>query len=165
MTRMKVTDWYNNASEPKKNIFLLGIVTAIGFAATFIFFFMNNPGVPLGWLFGSAIEIVCYITIVKGTTFLLDPNKLNRKRGFLAPLFMVLRLALYAGGLVLGAFCTYKWGTMACSYLNFWAVFAGYMPLPILLVFVTIYRLKKQQTETPVAPQPSDDNKDAEEND
>lgn len=162
---MKFVDWYNNASEMKKNLFLLGIITAIGFAATFIFFFMNNPGVPFGWLFGSAIEIVCYITIVKGTSFLLDPNKLNPKRGLLAPLFMILRLALYAGGLVLAAFATYRWGSMASSYLNFWAVFAAYMPLPALLLFTTIYRLKKQQSEVKPVPEEEKENKDAEEND
>lgn len=137
-------------------------IALLGFLATSVFFFLSNPGVPLGWLFGSAIEIVCYITIVKGTSFLLDPNKLNRKRGLIAPLFMLLRLALYAGGLVLAAFATFRWGSMSSSYLNFWAVFAAYMPMVVLLLFVTFYRLKKQ---SPVEQKPEVDPQEGEEND
>ena len=144
---MKLVDWYNSASEMKKNIFLLSVIALIGLAATFIFFFLNNPGVSLGWLLGSAIEIICYITIVKGTSFLLDPKGLDKKRAILAPVFMLLRLALYAGGLVLAAFCTFRWGSNASSYLNFWAVFAGYMPMVALLLFTTLLRLRKPKTE------------------
>ena len=161
---MKVLDWYNNTTEMKKNLFLLTIIGLLGLAVTSIFFFMNNPGVPFGWALGTMIEIICYITIAKGTSFLLDPNKLNRKRSLLAPLFMILRLLLYAGGLVLAAFATYRWGSMSSSYLNFWALFAGYMPLPALLLFTTIYRLKKQPAETKPAVEEKED-KDAEEND
>lgn len=156
---MRLVDWYNKRSEEGRNIFLLVLIAIAGFAATFIFFFLNNPGVPLGFLFGSLIEIIAYITIVKSAKFMLDPNGLSRKKALLAPLFMVMRFLLYAGGLVLGAFATYRWGSMSCSYLNFWAVFAGYMPMVVILLFTTLYRLKR----APSNPAPKQDESNGEE--
>ena len=144
---MKFVDWYNKKSEMVRNIILLVMIALLGFLVTSIFFFMNNPGVPLGWLFGSAIEIIAYFTIAKGAAFMLDPNHLNRKRGLMAPLFMILRFALYAGGLVLAAFATYRWGSPSCSYLNVWAVFVSYLPLHVVLLFATFFRLKKEKVE------------------
>ena len=148
---MKLVDWYSKTTETKKNLFLLGMVTLSGFIALSIFFFTGNPGVPLGWLFGSAIEIICYITIVKGASFMLDPNSLSRKKSLLVPLFVALRLSLYGGGLILSAFATFRWGSMSCSYLNIWSTFAAYLPLYVILSAATIYRLKKQQAEAPKA--------------
>jgi len=157
---MKLVEWYNKTSDTKKNLFLLGIVTLCGFAVTSIFFFLNNPGVPLGWLFGSIIELICYLSIVKGTAFMLDLNSLDRKKGYLAPLFMFMRLALYAGGLILAAFATFRWGSMSSSYLNFFAVFAGYMPMVVLLLIVTFGRLKKSAPVQPEKPKIEDEEND-----
>ena len=157
---MKLTEWYNKTSDTKKNLFLLGLITFAGFAATFIFFFNNNPGVPLGWLLGSIIELICYLSIVKGTAFMLDPSSLDRKKGYLAPLFMFMRLGLYAGGLILAGFATFRWGSMSSSYLNFFAVFAGYMPMVVLLLIVTFGRLKKAKPIETEAPKVEDEEND-----
>lgn len=135
-----------------KNVFLLLIIALIGFAATFVFFFLNNPGVPLGWLLGSLIEIAGYLSIVKGTSFLLDPNHLNRKRSLLAPLFMILRVLVYGGGLVLAALSTFRWGSISSCYLHLFSLVAAYLPVYVLLLFTTIYRLKKEPKKEEVAP-------------
>ena len=161
ITHMRLSQWFSKASEAKQNTFILGVVALVGFVCLSVFFFLNNPGVPLGWLLGSVIEIVAYITIVKGASFLLDPSSLNRNKGYLAPLFMFVRLGLYTGGLVLAAFASFSWGSLESSYLNFFAVFAAYMPMVVVLIFTTVYRLKKSQASAPK----KDENKEGEEND
>lgn len=133
---------YKTWKDGTKNLFLLAAIALIGFLALLFGFFIGNPGLPLGWLLGSAIEIFAYFTIDRGSSFLLSSDA-DPKKGALGAFFGVFRMALYAAGLVLGGFATYRWGSMASSYCNVWTVFAGYLPMGVVLICITFFRSKK----------------------
>lgn len=117
--------FYVNLSEKGKNLFLLIAITVVVFLALCPFFFFSNPGVPLGWLVGSAIEVACFFLLYLGTSVLVEhPTKMSA--GGFSVLFFFLRMALFAGGLVIAGFCTFKWKN---NWLNIWSVAAAYLPL------------------------------------
>ncbi len=145
----KLAERYNNWCDEEKNLFIFACIGVVGFLILLFGFFIDNPGLPIGWLLGTAIELVAYFTIWRGTAFLLDPQDKDGKRGYLMAVFALGRLFLYAGGLVLAAFCSFVWGTLAHGYCNLWTVFAGYMPEFIVLIFVTFFRLKKKPAAAP----------------
>lgn len=137
---------YSSWSDERKNFMILVIIALVGFAVFCFGFFMNNPGLPLGWLLGSVIELICYVTIVKGSSFILDGSG-DSKRGLLGAAFGTLRLVLYAAGLVVGGFCTYSWGTVSNGYCNIWTVFGAYLPVLFVVIFATLLRNKKSEPE------------------
>ena len=144
----KFSNSYKTWKDGTKNLFLLAMIALLGFLALLFGFFIGNPGLRLGWLLGSAIEIFAYVTIDRGSSFLLSPVA-DPKKGALGAFFGIFRMALYAAGLVLGGFATYRWGSMASSYCNVWTVFSGYLPMGFVLICTTFFRCKKE--EVPVS--------------
>jgi len=135
--------FYAKLSETGKNVFILVAITVIVFVLLSPFFLLGNVGIPLGWLLGSATEIVCYLTIVFGAGLLTSSvGKKSSVAAGLAVLFNSLRLVFYAGGLVLGGLCTYKWQN---NLLNVWTVFAGYLPLLFVLAITALVKAQKEK--------------------
>lgn len=121
--------WYCKLNETQENIFWLGLVTIIVFALLSPLFFFSQGGVPLGWLFGSLIEIVCYILLVKGSDLVVNAN--GKTASILISLALgFARLLLYGAGFALGALCSFYWH---CKIISFWGVFASYIPLLFVL--------------------------------
>lgn len=135
---------YLKWSEEKRNFFLLGCVCLLGCLVLSFGFFVDNPGLVIGWILGSAISAFCYLTIVWGARFLLSGDEHQNKFGYLGAAFGIFRLAFYAGGLVLGGFATYVWGSSAHGYCNLWTVFAGYMPLFAILIITNLASLRQK---------------------
>ena len=133
---------YNKLSDHQKNLVILIAVAIIGALICVAFIFMDNVGVLLGWLLGSAVNIFAYVTMHMGSASLLNPNG-NPKSGYLAMVWAILRLFLYAGCLLLSGFATFKWGTLAHGYCNIISCALALMPTWITLVVTTLHRSNK----------------------
>lgn len=150
---------YKSWDDFHKNMFLLGIVTLVGALISVAFIFLDNIGVLLGWLLGSAVNFFAYVTMHVGSKRLLTPGA-DPKSGYFTLLWAVLRLALYAGALLLSGFCTFKWGTLAHGYCNLIAVALALMPTWIMLVVTGLIRAPKlnaPKAEQPDAEEPKDE--------
>lgn len=95
------------------------------------------PGISLGIVLGTLIEIVCYLLLLKGSSFVMSANK---KGLFGAVIFNILRMALYVGGLVLGAFCTFVWEG---NWINIFSLAIAYLPSTILLIIGKLNEAKE----------------------
>ena len=142
---MSLAQRFSSLSEEKKNLFILGAIALLGALVLVFSFFIDNPGLFYGWLLGSAIEILCYVTIFFGARFLLSGDGEATKGGLVGALFGTFRLLFYAGGLVLGGFATFVWGTPAHGYCNVFTVFAGYLPLLLVLLVTTYLSARKSK--------------------
>ena len=142
---MSLAQRFSSLSEEKKNLFILGAIALLGALVLVFSFFIDNPGLFYGWLLGSAIEILCYVTIFLGARFLLSGDGEATKGGLVGALFGTFRLLFYAGGLVLGGFATFVWGTPAHGYCNVFTVFAGYLPLLFVLLVTTYLSARKSK--------------------
>ena len=136
---------YETWSEAGKNIFILACIAVFGALVCLPFCFFDNIGVLFGWLLGSAVNVFAYVSIAKGASWLLGGK--SAKMGYLSALFALLRLALYAGGLVLAAFCSFRWGSLSHGYCNLVSLALAYMPMWIVLLIATLIRNKKAQPE------------------
>lgn len=113
----------------KITLIALGTVYLVGIASFACFFFLDNPGYPLGWILGGGLSIVCYISIVYGSNAILLGTQ-NKKFGtsFIV-LFGLLRLILLGGALLLAGYYTYK---LNSNWLNLWTTFGGMIPLGVV---------------------------------
>ena len=137
---MSFSSAYAKWSDLKKNVFILCVIAFIGSLVCIGFIFADNVGVLLGWLLGSAINLFSYITIAKGSSFILDPGDSRGRKAVLSSVFAILRLFLYAGGLVLAGFASFRWGTLSHGYCNLISLALAYMPTWIVLLIVTFVR-------------------------
>ena len=55
----------------KITLIALGTVYLVGIASFACFFFLDNPGYPLGWILGGGLSIACYLSIVYGSNAIL----------------------------------------------------------------------------------------------
>ena len=149
----KHADWYLKRSEEGKNFFILAAIAVLGLLVFVFGFFIDQPGLPLGWLLGSVIELFGYVTIVKGASFLLGTG--NSKKGYLMALFSALRLLLYASGLLLAALCTYYWKN---NILNLWTVFGAYVPMAPVVLITQFAKIKKNAAK-PAEPENKEETK------
>ena len=144
----KLSTWYISASETKRNVFVLFCVAIVGFASLCLFFLLGNPGIPLGWLLGSLVGMLCYLSNVFGAKNLTGDAANPKGKGVAITVgLFFLRFALIIGALVLSAMCTFKWKN---SMLSIWSVGAGYFPMVIVLAIGAIAsdrRYKKLEEE------------------
>lgn len=146
----KLSHWYVNASETKRNLFWLGCLCLLGFVLLSAFFFLGNPGVPLGYLAGSLVGIGCYLLIVYGANNLVSEGEGAKVKGVaLTILLSALRFLLLLGLLALSALATFRYRN---NLLNFWAVGGGYLPMVGVVALGAILsdrRKKKRPSNEP----------------
>ena len=146
---MKLSEKFVRWNEWQRNLFFLSAFALIVAVALLPFALLGQPGVPFGWLVGSAISLLAYLSIVY-TSFAIT-NKDNDGKGMgLSVFFSFARMGLYAIGLVLGGLMTFVFKN---AWLNFWTVFAGYMPMPILISifhFVNMGKRKDDKVANPL---------------
>lgn len=140
----KFVDKFHSWSEEKRNLFLLLVITIVGALACIPFIFLDNIGVLFGWLLASAVNMFAYFSIYKAAEATLSPDATS-KRGYFVALFAMFRLALYAGVLVLSAFATFRWGSMAHGYCNIVSAALGLMPTWIVVFITTFFRHGKEK--------------------
>lgn len=139
-----------------KNLFILITIAIVGTIISAIFLVVDNVGVLLGWLLGSAVNLFAYTSIHKGSAYLLSTST-SSKRGYLTILWGLLRFALYAGCLVLAAFASFRWGSLSHGYCNLISTALALMPTWIVLVIATFVRSNKK---TAVENKPVEEPKD-----
>ena len=137
----KLIERFSSWTEFKQNLCVLLLVTLIGAAICVPFIFLDNIGVLLGWLLGSAVNMFAYVTIAKGSAFILSGNQ-GSKFGYLAMVGGVLRLAFYAGALALAGFASFQWGSLAHGYCNIISLSIALMPTWLTLVLGALIRAK-----------------------
>ncbi|MCQ2742758.1 MAG: hypothetical protein MJ239_05630 [Bacilli bacterium] len=125
-----------------KNVIILAIIGVIGALVCLPFAFIEIggskwPGLSLGVVLGTAIEIVCFLLLIEGASLLTATTK---KGALISLAFNLLRIVLFVGGLVLGAFCTFVWKG---NWLNIFAIAASYFPMIVLLVVNKIAEIKE----------------------
>lgn len=143
---MKLAERYVKWEEEKRLLFWLIVVDVFGLAVFVPFFLLSNSGLFFGWLLGSAVEIICYLTMVYGSSLVLDysSKRGGRERGIAVTLaFAALRFLLAVGSLVLAAFLTFKTEGKA---INFFTTAGAYLPLVIVsIVFTLIHNREKKK--------------------
>jgi len=128
---------YNKLTLKGRNTFWMIIIGIIGTIILLPWCFLSNPGLSLGFLFGSLIEIGCYRLIVLTSDVMTKSATENVKSSVLifSTLGFGIRFILYAAGLVLAALDTFKWKT---NTLSVWTTFAAYMPMAIIVAVTTL---------------------------
>ncbi len=147
----KLVEKYQSWSEMGKNLFLLVVVAIVGALISLIWVFLDNVGVLLGWLLGSAINIFAYFTMAKGASYLLS-GEATSKQGLWAALWAILRVFLYAGALVLAGFCSFKWGSLSHGYCNLISTALGLLPTWVTLAVAMFVRNRKDHSVTDARP-------------
>lgn len=135
----RLVEKYESWSEMGKNLFILIVIAIIGALISVIFLVIDNVGVLLGWLLGSAVNLIAYISIYKGSSYLLSTSQSSSK-GYLAALWSLIRFLLYTGSLLLASFASFKWGSLSHGYCNLISTALALMPTWIVLVFATVIR-------------------------
>ena len=157
----KLAEKYQSWSEIGKNLFLLVCVAIAGALISLVWVFLDNIGVLLGWLLGSAVNIFAYFTMAKGASYLLGESR-STKAGYLVIVWGVLRFGLYAGTLVLACFCSFKWGSLSHGYCNLISAALGLMPTWITLACSMLLRNRKQAAPAPKKEEPVAEEKEEE---
>ncbi len=140
---MKLAERYNNLKIEHQNLAITVVISLLAFAGLCFLGLVGYIGVAFGFLMGSAIQIACYLSIIYGAGFLTNDASKPSSIG-ITLLFTFGRMILYAGGLVLGALCTYRWNF---PWINVWGVFAGYMPLYIIILIHSLIVKRDQAKE------------------
>ena len=162
---MSLRQKYGKWSSFQQNLFILICVALVGTLACAGFIFLDNVGVLLGWLLGSSINILSYVTIYKGSSFLLDPSARSSKLSYLASIFSILRIFLYAGALLLAGFATFRWGTISHGYCNFVSTALALMPTWIVVFITTINSVRAPKKQPEVKEEPKVEDKPEEKGD
>jgi hypothetical protein len=144
---MKLSEKFVNWEEWKRNVFILSIFAVVVTIALLPFALLGNPGIAVGFLLGSVISVLAYLSIVYSSFAILRKDNDGKGMG-LSVFFSFARMGLYAIGLVLGALATFVFKN---AWLNFWAIFAAYMPMPALIAVLHIIGLGKKKENAPEA--------------
>lgn len=131
--------WYAKLSHEQKEFVWLAVIAIIGLIATTPLFFIDVPAnysYFFGWLLGSVAELIGFASIVFfGNAMVKASQNPESKAGPLAALTGILRLAFYAGVLVISAICTFRkeWFGGFDAF-NFWTCFGGLLPLNVVMI-------------------------------
>lgn len=156
----RMVKWFAKLSGEKKDFFVLASFGLIVFIFLIPLMFVGHGDWPLGWLWGTAIELVCYYSLMKFAISFTTEDPSNPK--IMTYLFSGLRYFLYAVGLVLAAICTFKSEWFGgWTALNFYATALAYLPMPIVITITHLIRNKKLIKETEKAKETSPDNSEA----
>ena len=145
---MSLRQRYEKWSSFQKDLFIFLCIALAGSLISIIFIFLDNIGVLLGWLLGSAVNIFAYVTLAKGAAAMMAPEGSKAsKRAYLAGVFAILRIFFYAASLLLAGFASFKWGSLAHGYCNIISCALALMPNWIVLLIVTFGRMKKAEVK------------------
>jgi hypothetical protein len=134
--------WFVRLSAEKKDLFILSVFYVFVFLCLTPCFFLKHSEWPWGWLLGSAVSVFSYWSISQMPGMLLNRDP-SAKKSVKAVVFALLRFALLASALFIGAICTFRseWFN-GWNLINFFAVMLSYIPMPILLVVSSLIKAK-----------------------
>lgn len=129
---------YLKLTEHQKTLFWLAIiggVVFVGLCPLFFFYEAKGFSYPLGWLLGTAAEILSFYTIIKMSEALLPTEENPNPSAAKVIIFVALRFLIYIVVLVIAAICTWMPSWFGgFNMFNFWTTFAGLLPVQVFLV-------------------------------
>lgn len=129
---------YLKLNEHQKTLFWLAIiggVVFVGLCPLFFFYEAKGFSYPLGWLLGTAAEILSFYTIIKMSEALLPTEENPNPSAAKVIIFVALRFLIYIVALVIAAICTWMPSWFGgFNMFNFWTTFAGLLPVQVFLV-------------------------------
>ena len=129
---------YLKLNEHQKTLFWLAIiggVVFVGLCPLFFFYEAKGFSYPLGWLLGTAAEILSFYTIIKMSEALLPTEENPNPSAAKVIIFVALRFLIYIVVLVIAAICTWMPSWFGgFNMFNFWTTFAGLLPVQVFLV-------------------------------
>ncbi|HBE98641.1 MAG TPA: hypothetical protein DDW18_01130 [Firmicutes bacterium] len=132
----KMVNFYIKLNRDQKAFFWLAVLAVVVYLALMpLYFFGLEKGYqyPNGWLFGSAVELFSYFTLIK-TTRAVTKDPANRRLSLIV-LTSLLRPLLYVVVLALSAICTFKSEWFGgFDMFSFWTSFAGLLPMPVVVL-------------------------------
>lgn len=131
-------NFYMKLNRDRKVFFWLAILALVVYLALMpLYFFGLDKGYqyPNGWLFGSAVELVCYFTLIKMSD-VLTKDVSNRKTA-LVIVSSFIRPLLYVVVLGLSGICTFKSEWLGgFDMFSFWTSFASLLPMPTVILIM-----------------------------
>ena len=128
---------YLKLNEHQKTLFWLAIiggVVFVGLCPLFFFYEAKGFSYPLGWLLGTAAEILSFYTIIKMSEALLPTEENPNPSAAKVIIFVALRFLIYIVVLVIAAICTWMPSWFGgFNMFNFWTTFVGLLPVQVYL--------------------------------
>ena len=128
---------YLKLNEHQKSLFwllVIGVVAFIGMCPFFFFYEDKGYSYPMGWLLGTAAELLSFYTIIKMSEALLPTEENPNPSAARVIIFVALRFLIYIAVLVIAAICTWTDWFGGFDMFNFWMTFVGLLPIQVLLV-------------------------------
>ncbi len=113
------------------NLFVMGMLALFVAICLLPFAFFGHPGLIYGWLAGSGVSLLAYLSIVFGAKTLLQPDGAKGVSLLLTVVFASVRFLMFAAVLIAAAYVTFY---LKSYDFNFWCVFASYLPMPAVLL-------------------------------
>ena len=144
---------FNSMDATHKTFWILLMVAFCVSLCLFPFcFFKSDDGYPYssllwGWLLGSAIELLCYFTIIIMSNALFAKSEGHGAITGIAVLSAGARLFLWGLGLLLSAICTFKseWFGGFRGF-NFFSTAAAYLPMLFVVLLTQFHEVRKEGT-------------------
>lgn len=118
-----------NATLQKKLVIDTLIVDGIIFALLSIFFFFDLKQIPLGFLLGSVISILCHLILCFQANIITNPD-LSAAKAMIPTFCYLLRFVLYGGGLLVAFLLQYYGHNIFAWY----SVFIAYMIIKLVII-------------------------------
>lgn len=146
-----MVNFYLKLNRDEKVFFWLAILALVVYLALMpLYFFGLDKGYqyPNGWLLGSIVELLSYITLIKMSNSLASSQNKNTA---LVVASSFIRPFLYVVVLGISGICTFKSEWLGgFDMFSFWTAFASLLPMPIVILithFVDASKAKKQTSE------------------
>ncbi len=123
-------NWLSKLSQLSKMVLLASLVGVVLTLLSTIFIIFDMWDWTVGVLIGSAIEVICIVTLYAGVDYFTKEQNYT----YFA-LFYLIRIILFAGGIVLAACLTYVAHIKA---INVFGVLIGYTPMQFVVIMVAI---------------------------
>ena len=127
---------YLKLYENQKAIFWLAIIGAVvfvGLCPLFFFYEIKGFSYPMGWLLGTAAEILSFWTIIKMGEAVIPTEPGVDPKPLKIIFFIALRFIIYIAVLTIAAICTFTDWFGGFSLFNFWTTFVGLLPVQVYL--------------------------------
>jgi hypothetical protein len=138
-----MSKWYQKLNANQRALLIMSVLGVLVFLGLIPCFFNGMLAVPLGWIFGTLIEILAFLTIMLMVKNMMSNKESGPSTQLVSIFSSGLRLLLYASALVLSGLSTFypQW-LGGFTYLNFYATAAALVPM-LFIVFITQFFASK----------------------
>lgn len=146
--------WFIKLTANQKTLFIMAVIALVGFIGLSPLLFLHNSdnypylAYPLGWLLGSAAEILSFWSLIFFSNSLFSKKGPSQTFASFAALGSAsLRIFLYAAVLVVSGICTFKseWFGGFDAF-NFYTTAAGLLPMLGIVLLTQFFEIKHQDS-------------------